>query len=131
MEKVQKQLKNLFSASVKVLNNFKTRLFPTKNLDKFQTREPEIELTKATKTKTKRKIFSLKLREEFLNEIKNEDKNINQQIFRGYFNDQSPSFLVKDLYEVNKNKNYIIVKYLNASLINSRNSVNSKEIPEN
>ena len=126
MEKVQKQLKNLFSASVKVLNNFKSRLFPTKNLDKFQTREPEIELTKATKTKTKRKIFSLKLREEFLNEIKNEDKNINQQIFRGYFNDQSPSFLVKDLYEVNKNKNYIIVKYLNASLIDSRNTVNSK-----
>ena len=33
--------------------------------------------TKATKTKTKYKTSSLKLREEFLNEIKSEEKNIN------------------------------------------------------
>ena len=34
--------------------------------------------TKATKAKTKRKISPLKLREEFLNEIKNEGKYINE-----------------------------------------------------
>ena len=38
-------------------------------------------------------------------------------MFREYFNYQSPSLLVKDLYEDNQNKNDIIVKYLNESLI--------------
>ena len=42
-----------------------------------------------------------------------------------------PSFLVKDLYEDDQNKNDIIVKYLKESLIDLRNSINSKEIPEN
>ena len=49
-------------------------------------------------------------------------------MFREYFNYQSPSFLVKDLYEDNQNKNYIIVKYLNESLIYLINSVNSKSL---
>ena len=40
---------------------------------------PEI-LTKAKKSKTKRKISSFKLHEEFLYEFKNEEKNINDQI---------------------------------------------------
>ena len=47
---------------------------------------------KATKAKTKLKISSLKLHEEFLNKIKIEEKNINEQIFREYFNYQFPSF---------------------------------------
>ena len=38
-------------------------------------------------------------------------------MFREYFNYQSPSLLVKDLYEDNQNKNDIIVKYLNESVI--------------
>ena len=37
---------------------------------------------KATKAIIKVKIASLKLREELLNEILNEEKNINEQIFR-------------------------------------------------
>ena len=71
------------------------------------------------------------MREKFLNEIKNEEKNINEQIFREYFNYQSPSLLVKDSYEDNRNKNDIIVKYLNESLIDLKNSINSKQLPEN
>ena len=71
------------------------------------------------------------MREKFLNEIKNEEKNINEQIFREYFNYQSPSLLVKDSYEENRNKNDIIVKYLNESLIDLKNSINSKQLPEN
>ena len=35
----------LFNAREKVLNNFKSRLFPIKNLDKIPTREPTRELT--------------------------------------------------------------------------------------
>ena len=80
----------LLSAREKILNSFKSILFPIKNLDKFVTREltpeqatePEAaketatESTKAAKaTKaTKHKTSSLKLRERFLNEIKNEVK---------------------------------------------------------
>ena len=45
------------------------------------------------------------------------------------FNHQSPSFLVKYLYEDKQNKNDIIVEYLNESLTDLRNSINSKEIP--
>ena len=37
-------------------------------------------------------------------------KNINYQIFREYFNHQSPSFLVNDLDEENQNKNDIIAE---------------------
>ena len=71
------------------------------------------------------------MREEFQNEIENEEKNINEQIFNEFFNYQYPSFSVKDLYEDNQNKNAKIVKNINESLINLRNSINSKEIPEN
>ena len=84
----------LFSAREKVLNNFKNRLFPIKNLDKIPAREPTPEVqseqevatepgvatepTKATKAKTKCKIASLKLGEEFLNKIKNDEKKKNK-----------------------------------------------------
>ena len=44
--------------------------------------EPEPEPSKA---KTKRKKSPLKLREEFINEIKNDKKNINEQIFIYFF----------------------------------------------
>ena len=56
---------------------------------------------------------------------------MNEQIFREYFNCHSPSFLVKDLYEDKQNENDKIVKNLNKSLINLRNSINGKEVPEN
>ena len=36
---------------------------------------------KATKVKTKSKIFSLKMHKIFFNEIKNDEKSINEQIF--------------------------------------------------
>ena len=59
-------------------------------------------------------------------------KNINEQILKGYLGGyESPSFLVKDLYESNQNKNDMIVKYLNESLINLRNNIDIKEISKN
>ena len=74
---------------------------------------------------------SLKLCEEFLNKIKNDERNINKQIFNEFFNYQNPSFLVKDLYEDIQNKNDKVVKNINESLINIINSINRKEVPEN
>ena len=74
LEKDKKQLKIifwnnlelLFSTRENVLNTFKSRLFPIKNLDKIPTREPTSEVatepTKTTKAETKRKISSLKLK---------------------------------------------------------------------
>ena len=90
-----------------------------------------IKATKATKVKTKRKQFSLKLREKLLDEIKNEETNINEQIFNEVFNYHYSSLLVKDLYEHSQNKNGKIVKNINESLINLRNSINSNETAEN
>ena len=109
----------LFGAREKAFNSFKIRLFPTKNLDKIPARkptpepatdpevakepatEPEVakESTKSKKANTKRKISSLKLGENFLNEVKNEEKN--EKIFHEFCNYHSPPFLVKDLYEGN------------------------------
>ena len=83
----------LFSAREKGLTSCKSRLFAIKNLDKIPIHETTPE--KATKAKTKRKVSSLKLCEEFLNKIKNDEKNINKQIFNESFNYQNPSFLVK------------------------------------
>ena len=114
-----------FGARVKVLNNFKSRLFTTRNLDKTSTREqtfesafqptpePTPETTKVTKAKTKRKIYALNLCEILLNKIKNEEKYINEQIFREYFNYQSSSFPLKDLYKDIQNKNDIIEGHAN------------------
>ena len=63
---------------------------PTTELEVAE--EAATEQTKAKKAKTKRKISSLKLGENFLNEIRNEEKNINQQIFYKFFNYHHPLF---------------------------------------
>ena len=65
-----KNLELLFRTREKVLNSFKSRLFPIKNLDKTPTREPATEpevASEPTKAKTKHKISSLKICEEFVN----------------------------------------------------------------
>ena len=54
--------------------------------------EPEPEPSKA---KTKHKKSLLELGEEFMNEIKNDEENINEQIFKEYFLYQTSLFLVK------------------------------------
>ena len=69
--------------------------------------------------------------EEFLNKIKNEEKNIKQQIFRDYFLDQTPLYLKKVLCDSDEIKNDEIIKNIDNGLIELRNSINNKEIPEN
>ena len=82
---------------------------------------------KYQKQKLSAKKYSLKLREKFLNEIKNGQKNMNEEILHEFFNNRYPLFLVKGLYEDNQNKNEKLVKNINESLINLRNSINSKK----
>ena len=62
--------------------------------------------------------------------LKRKKKIINEQIFNEFFNYHYPSFLVKDLYEDNENKNDKVLKNIKESLINLRNSNNSKKNPE-
>ena len=66
-------------------------------------------MQQAAKAKSKRKICSLKVSEKFLIEMKNEEKKINEEIFNEFFNYHYRSFLIKDLYEDNQNKNDKIV----------------------
>ena len=128
----------LFSAREIVLNSFEGRLFLTKNVDKISTREPVTEAvpkptktTRAIKIKTKRKISSLKLLENFLNRIKNEEKDTNEKMFRDYFLYQTASYLTKVLYDSGEIKNDKIIKNINNGLTELKNSINSKKIPEN
>ena len=52
----------------------------------------------------------LELHKEFINETKNDKKNINEQIFKGYFFYHTPLVLAKWLYNRNQNTNDEIVK---------------------
>ena len=116
-------LRLIFSARENILNNFKRRLFPIKNSDKISKPEPTPEVAtepkRATKAKTKRKILSLKMLEEFLNEIKNEEKIIIILII---------IILVKYLYEDNQNKNGIILRDLKELLTDLRSSSRENNI---
>ena len=67
----------------------------------------------------------------FLNEIVNEEKNINEEIFRNYFKYQNPSSLVKDLIKADKNKKDKIRYLIINQLIKLKEDINLKEIPEN
>ena len=82
-------------------------------------------------TPTKNKKSKLKLQQEFLNEIIADKKDINNEIFSQYFKYQNPSFLVKDLISAKQNKNEKLVNSINNGLIDLRNNINRKEIPEN
>ena len=70
-----------------------------------------------SKAKTKHKKYPLELREEFINEIKNDGKNINEQISKKYFAFQAI--------------NYNIVKHINDPLIELKSDTSRKKIPEN
>ena len=88
----------LFSARENVLNNFKRKLFPIKNLGKIPTCEskPEV-ITKLTPEiateKAKHKKTKLKLQQKFMNQIIDDRKNVNGEIFWNYFKFQNPSVL--------------------------------------
>ena len=108
-------------------------MFPVKSPDKNSPPEPapkprpkpEVFRTlKTTKAKIKRKISPVKLREEFLNEIANEEKT-SDELFKTYFGYHNASFLEKYLFKDNKAENEV-----NDSSTNLRNAVNKEEIPK-
>ena len=64
------------------------------------------------KSKTKRELSVLELRENFLNFVVNEEKDIHEQIFRDYFYYKNPSSVVKQICESNQVKDDKIVNIL-------------------
>ena len=102
-----------------VLNNFKNRLFPIKNLKFKLEEELELELEQELwrKPKPKYRIFSLISHENFLNEIVTEESYINEEIFRSFFKYQNQSSLAKDL----------LIKDLLIKLIKLMEDINTKQ----
>ena len=83
---------------------------------KRKTAEEELK-PELTKTKTKRKKSPFELHEKLINEIKNDEKIIHEQIFKKYFFISYSIILAKKLYNSNQNENDKIVKHINDSLI--------------
>ena len=57
-------------------------------------------------------------------------KTVNNDIFKKCFWYQSPSFLAKDLYKANPDKNKQIVNQVSDTLIGLTNVVNTKKLTE-
>ena len=57
-------------------------------------------------------------------------KTVNNDIFKKYFGYQNPSFLAKDLYKANPDKNKQIVNQVSDTLIGLTNVVNTKKLTE-
>ena len=66
-----------------------------------------------------------------MNKIKANEKDMNDEIIWNYFKYQNPSFLAKDLIRANQVKNQQLVYNIHNGLINLRNAIIGKEIPEN
>ena len=71
------------------------------------------------------------MQKEFDKEIIAKEKDINDEIFWDYFKYQVLSLLAKDLISATQAKNEQIVNILNDGLIDLRNDINRREIPEN
>ena len=106
------KLSNGRNNAIKFVHEYSSVILETKR--KATKEEPKPE---PTKTKTKRKKTPLELHEKFINVIKNDEKNINEQIFKEYFFYHTLLFLAKELYNSNQNVNDEMVKHSNDALI--------------
>ena len=69
---------------------------------------------------------TLKLQQEFMNEIIANENNMIEEIFGNYFKYQNPSFLAKNLIRATKAKNEKLVINLKDGLFNIRNVIIKK-----
>ena len=109
----------------KFLIALKANDFQIKNLGKIPTHEPAAE-----KTPTKHKKSKLKLEQESINEIIADEKGLNNEIFLDCFKYQNPSSLIKNIISTKESKNQKIVNNINKGLIDFKNTLNRKKIPE-
>ena len=66
-----------------------------------------------------------------MNEIIANKKDFNNEIFWNYFKYKNPSFLAKVLIRATQDKHEQLVNNVNVGLIELRNSIIRKKIPEN
>ena len=71
------------------------------------------------------------MQQELINEIIDDEKYLNNEIFLDYVKHQNPSFLVKDLFSAKQNKKGKLVNYISNGLTDLRNNINRKKITEN
>ena len=124
---VQKRsfLKNVglpLGAREKILDSFNSKIFPTKNFE-----HPNKNYWLHLHKKEQAKISNFNL---YADLIVKDETNINTEIFIGYFGYKNPSFLLRYLYNSKGSINEKIVNSVNA-LIDLRNAVQKKEIPNN
>ena len=94
-----KLCKITFNARKKVLNDFKSRIFPIKNQNEISTPEPTSKpTTKPTKKQAKKHL------PKFWDKIVNYERNITNKVFNDFFKYHNPSLLLKYLLTLMKLK---------------------------
>ena len=96
--------KNFYKGREKVIEGFKERIFPLKSDDEFEQWQ-----TSKKPTKADAKTFN-----EWINK---KETDISRELFRNYFRFQTPSALLKNLYNLNDEvKNKKLVSVINSGL---------------
>ena len=70
------------------------------------------------------------MQQDFLNKITTDEKDINDEIFWNYFKYQNSSLLANNLITAMQAKNVQLVNNNDGELIDLRNTIITKEIPE-
>ena len=109
--------------AIKFVDDYVSMILEAKRKTADEEPEPEPEPSKA---RTKRKKSPLQLHEEYINEIKNDEQNINEKICKEYFLPNS-NICSKELYNSNQNKNDEILKYINDASIEFEKDSNIKK----
>ena len=96
--------KNFYKGREKIIEGFKERIFPLKSDDEFEQWQTSKKPTKAD-AKT------------FNESINKKETDISRELFRNYFRFQTPSALLKNLYNLNDEvKNKKLVSVINSGL---------------
>ena len=104
----------LLTAREKIIDNFKSRLFAIKTLDKIPTREktPKVAIEQIQEVATN----------------PTNKKDINDEILWNYFKNQNPSFLAKYLIRDKKANNEQLINNVSVGLIDLGNGIKRKKI---
>ena len=106
--------------AIKFVDDYGSMILEAKRKTTDEEPEPEPE---PSKPRTKRKKSPLQLHEEYINEIKNDEKNINEKIFKECFLSNS-NICSKELYNSNQNKKDVLIEFKKDSNINKFSKMN-------
>ena len=120
----------------KFLDNFKGKIFLTKNPESTLEKEPEENPEPAAfaspeTSKETAKISQCRLSKGFFEKFAHYEANISTKICSKYFKHQSLSFLLKHFENNDECKNEKSAKHVNNAMINLGNAVKKKKIAKN